>query len=28
VLLRAAPGAEVDGDAVIASIRDSVPVPR
>jgi len=28
VLLRAAPGAEVDGDAVIASLRDSVPVPR
>jgi MoxR-like ATPase len=28
VLLRAGPGAEVDGDAVIASLRDSVPVPR
>jgi MoxR-like ATPase len=28
VLLRAAPGAEVDGDAVIASLRDAVPVPR
>jgi MoxR-like ATPase len=28
ILLRAAPGAEADGDAVIASIRDSVPVPR
>ena len=28
VLLRAAPGAELDGDAVIASLRDAVPVPR
>jgi MoxR-like ATPase len=28
VLLRAAPGAEVDGDAVIASLCDAVPVPR
>jgi MoxR-like ATPase len=28
VLLRAAPGAEVDSDAVIASLCDAVPVPR
>jgi MoxR-like ATPase len=28
VLLRAAPGAELNGDAVIASLRDAVPVPR
>ncbi|HEU4367405.1 MAG TPA: MoxR family ATPase [Methylomirabilota bacterium] len=28
VLLRGAPGAAVDGDAVLTSIRDSVPVPR
>jgi MoxR-like ATPase len=28
VLLRAAPGAAVDGEAVITSIRDAVPIPR
>jgi len=28
VLLRAAPGAAIDGEAVITSIRDAVPIPR
>ncbi|HEX9820829.1 MAG TPA: MoxR family ATPase [Methylomirabilota bacterium] len=28
VLLRAAPGAAVDGEAVITSIRDALPIPR
>jgi MoxR-like ATPase len=28
VLLRAAPGSDVDGDAVIGAIADAVPVPR
>ena len=28
VMLRSAPGAEVDGDAIIGAIADATPVPR